>query len=144
MLGRRAQPPNLEPAERVGQSLCRPDRVTIHGHFRAEPRYARVVTDVGDPLLSRPPERIDTGVHDEQRGREGDVGQGAEPRGVGRVQAHLVGQLLGIFGPSLAEARRPEVAGDRRDRLPTLEGDRPLQVVTRNGLVERERLEVGP
>src|SRR5256886_7907947 len=39
---------------------------------------------------------------------------------------------------------RSEVARDRRDRLPALEGDRALQVVTRNGLVERERLEIGP
>src|SRR2546430_12341924 len=36
------------------------------------------------------------------------------------------------------------VTGVQTCALPIFEGDRALQVVTRNGLVERERLEIGP
>ena len=87
---------------------------------------------------------MDSRIHDEQRGRQRDVGEHAEARGIGRIQPHLVGELLGVLRPSLSHAGGPEVASDRRERVAALERNCALQMVAGNGFVERQRLEIGP
>jgi len=52
--------------------------------------------------------------------------------------------LLGVLGPPLAEAGGPEVARDRRKRGAALQRESSLEVVARDRLVKRERLEIGP
>src|SRR5207247_8826394 len=72
---------------------------------------------------------------------EGESGERAEARCGRGIDPQLVGELLGVFAPPLAETRRPEVAGDRRNGGAPLERDRPLQVVSGDRLVEGERLD---
>src|SRR5436309_15058228 len=52
--------------------------------------------------------------------------------------------LPGVLGPALAKPGGPDVAGDGRNGGAAFERDRPLQVVSRDGLMEGERLQVRP
>ena len=117
---------------------------SIHRHRGAGLRDACVSLEVLDSVVARPSERVDPRVHDEQRGGQGEIGERPEARRVRGIDPHLVGELLGVFAPTLAEPWRPEVAGDRRDSGAPLERDRPLQVVSGDRLVEGERLDVRP
>ena len=133
---------DFEAAERIRQALGRPHGIPIDADLSPQKGHVRVLPDVVDRLLARPTERVDTGVHHEERRRQCDIGQHPEPRRIRRIQPHLVRQLLGVLGPPLAHAGRPEEARDLRDRVAALHRDRSLQVMTGNRFVERERLEV--
>ena len=94
------------------------------------------------------PRRVHPGVDDQPRGAPRLRVEHPEPLGRRPVQPELVGQALGVQAPALDEgaARGPraEPAEHVEARVLHLEAD--LEVVARDGLVERRRgeLRVGP
>ena len=97
-----------------------------------------------DRLLAGPPEGVQAGVHHQPAGSPRVAGQHPEPVEVAVVQAHLVRQPLGVQRPALDEGRVAPRQAAERGQVGALGGDGELQVVARDGLVERDRRGLGP
>ena len=97
-----------------------------------------------DRLLARPAHRVEAGVDDEARGAEGLRLEHAEPLAIVGVEAHLVGEALGVEAPALdvRPAGHPRAERAERGQPLQLHLDRDLEVMAGRRLVERDRREL--
>ena len=138
-LGLLADPEQLQLAGLVGERLAGQRDVAVDLVGDGARRERGVGEHVVDRLLAGPAHRVDAGVDDEPRRPPGVERQHPEPVEVAGVEAHLVGQPLGVQAPALEVGRRPEVAAEVRQPAELL-AERDLEVVAGHRLVVRERL----
>src|SRR5690606_38855252 len=138
------QAQDLPLADLVGERLAGHADVAVDLDDDLVPVDRRVGGHEVDGLLAGPAQRVEPGVDHQPAGPPGVAGQHAEAVEVGLVQAHLVGQPLGVERPALDEGgvapRQPPEGG----QVGALGGDGELQVVPGDRLVEGDRRRLGP
>ena len=137
-----SQPLELELTDLVGQCLCGHGQVAVDLGCDLVDRDRGVLGEVVERLLSRPSEGVQTRVDDQACGTPGVCGEHADAVERRGVQAHLVRQPFRVQPPPLDVGRRPVVSLELRE-IPELLADGDLQMVARDGLVERDRLGLG-
>jgi hypothetical protein len=139
-----AEAEDLALAHLVGQRLPRHPDVAVHLDHDLLAAHGRMRVHEVDRLLARPAQCVQPGVDDQPAGTPGVAGQHSEAVEVGFVEAHLVGEALGVQRPSLDERGvAPRQPAEGRE-VGALGGDGELEVMPGDGLVVRDRGRLGP
>ena len=136
--GRVAEPQDLELAELVGQRLAGHREVAVDLVGDVVLGERGVLDHERDRPVAAPAHRVEARVDDEPAGPPGVERQDPEPVHVAGQEAHLGRQPLAVEAPALDVGGRAGQAPERRQAVELL-GDRDLEMVAGNRLVEGER-----
>ena len=133
-----AQIPHQEFTGLVGQGLTGPGDIAQDFCSHIVRRKGRVFQEAGFGVFLAPAHVMHAGIHDETAGPPHLIGQLAKSLIRCGVQAHILGQGLGVEAPSLTKGGDIGLATEIRHTFQFL-GDGALVMVSGHGLVNAER-----